>query len=277
MLAEALLIQVGCALDFAEVVARALGVLVDLEWSLAALWHLGVHESRGVLLELSSLRLYFKLIIAEEGSSVLAVEARLCVDSGAFLSGSGRRRDLEASLSLLSTEEDGLVGLEGRALRFHFDVFAEKGGFIALESLAIHVGGHDAILHVLELVAEGIGSVELLALIATVEELACVHLVLRGRVADLVLEEPLLGLFECRVVAHVLGNCACVVRLALLAARLLELGVAELVHLDVVLTAVELGVGLHHRLLLVFGQVFEPTDVGGWSDTHLLGAGLGEG
>lgn len=74
MFAEALFVQVGCAFDFAEVVARALGRLVDLKRSLTAPWHLSAHEGSRVLLELSPLRFHLKLIIAEESRSVLFID-----------------------------------------------------------------------------------------------------------------------------------------------------------------------------------------------------------
>ena len=72
--AEALFVQVGCAFDFAEVVARALGRLVNLKRSLTAPGHLSAHERGRVLLELSPLRFHLELIIAEESGRVFFID-----------------------------------------------------------------------------------------------------------------------------------------------------------------------------------------------------------
>ena len=75
VLTKALLVQVGCAFNFAKVVARVLGPLVNLKWALAGLWHLSAHKRGRVLLELGPLRLHLKLIIAEENRGVFFIDA----------------------------------------------------------------------------------------------------------------------------------------------------------------------------------------------------------
>ena len=72
---EPLLIEVGRALDFASVVRGTLWVLVDLEGSLSTLRHVSTQEGSRVLLELRTLRLNFKPIIAVEGCSIFLVKA----------------------------------------------------------------------------------------------------------------------------------------------------------------------------------------------------------
>ena len=52
---ESLLVKVRLALNFAGVVRGTLWILVDLEGSLSALWHVSAQESSGVLLELGAL------------------------------------------------------------------------------------------------------------------------------------------------------------------------------------------------------------------------------
>jgi len=279
VLLETLLVKIRRALNFAKVVAGALSVLINLEWSLTRFWHLSVHKRGSVLLELSSLRFNLKFIITEESSRVLAINTGLCVNIGSSLSGTGVRSDFEASLRFFASEEDCLIGLEGRALGSHFNVLTEKDGVVALESLALHIGWDNTILHALELVTDSVSWVSLLALNSIVEELAGVHLVLRCSVADLVLEELLLRLFEFWVTANVLGDGGHSIGLALLAARLLELGVVQFVHLNIVLTTVEFGIRLHHRLLLVLWKIVESASgplIATCSDAHLLSAGLGE-
>ena len=75
MLTKALLVQVGCAFNFAKVVARVLGPLVNLKRSLTGPWHLSAHKRSRVLLELGPLRLHLELIIAEENRSVFFIDA----------------------------------------------------------------------------------------------------------------------------------------------------------------------------------------------------------
>lgn len=74
VLLEALLIEVACSLNVAVVVGT-LGVLVKLEGTFATVWCIGAQESCGVLLKLSALRFHFKLVMAVEGSSILAVHS----------------------------------------------------------------------------------------------------------------------------------------------------------------------------------------------------------
>ena len=196
VLFKACFVQVGCAFHFAEVVVRVFGVLVDLKRSLTALRHICAHERSCVLLELRTLRLHLKLIISVKGRLVLFKDARLCIDgrSGALAS-SRSGCDFKAPSRSLTPKEDSLVGLEGGALGAHLGLLTEKGGVVFLETLAFHVSRHDALLHALELVPNRITRVDL-ALVTSVEELACSGLVLRCCVADFVLEELLLCLFE---------------------------------------------------------------------------------
>ena len=256
VLFKACFVQVGCAFHFAKVVARVFGVLVDLKRSLTTLRHLSAHERSCVLLELRALRLHLKLIISVKGRLVLFKDARLCIDGWArVLARSPSGCDFKAPCWSLASEEDCLVGLEGGTLGTHLCFLTEKGCVVFLETLALHVGWHDAFLHVLELVPDSVTWVDL-ALVTSVEELACGSLVLGCGVADFVLEELLLCLFECWVVTDVRRHIGHrVLSLALLSAGLLELRVAQFLHGCVVLTPVELGVGLHHWLLLVLWHV----------------------
>ena len=72
---EPLLVEIRLALDFAGVVRSALRVLVHLEGSFSTLGHVCAHEGSCVLLELRTLRLNFKLIIAVESCGIFLVHA----------------------------------------------------------------------------------------------------------------------------------------------------------------------------------------------------------
>lgn len=167
--------------------------------------------------------------------------------------------DFKASTGFLSTEEDSCVGLISGALGSNLDILTKEGGVVTLITLALHIRGNNAILNALEPVSDSVSSVKL-ALISSIEELTGIQLVLRSRVTNLILEELLLSLFEFRVITnglrHVSHGVLC---LALPSARLLELGIAQLVHLFVILAAIELGIGLHHWLLFVLWHVVHPT------------------
>ena len=163
------------------------------------------------------------------------------------------RGDFEASVRLFTTEENCSVGLVCGALRSDLGILAEESRVVLLEALALHVGGDDAILHTLESVTNRVSCVQL-ALVSTVEEPASVGLILRSRITHFILEELLLCRLECRILTHVLGHAGHgVFGLALLAARLLKLRVAQLCDFGVFFAAVELSIGFHHRLLLVLG------------------------
>lgn len=109
MLSEALLVQVGGALDLAVGVG-ARGVLVNFERALPALRHVRTHESGCVHLELGTLRLDFELVVAVESSLVFLEEARFLVHVGTSLSSdSSRCFDLNARLGFFAAEEGRLV------------------------------------------------------------------------------------------------------------------------------------------------------------------------
>ena len=152
------------------------------------------------------------------------------------------RSDFEASVWLFTSEENCSVGLVCGALRPDLGILAEEGRVVLLEALALHVGGDDAILHTLESVTNRVSWVQL-ALVSTVEELASVGLILRSRITHFILEELLLCRLECRVLTHVLRHASHgIFGLALLAARLLQLRVAQLCDFGIFLAAVELSI-----------------------------------
>ena len=111
VLSEALLVQVGGALDLAVGVG-ALGVLVNFERALATLRHVRTHESGCVHLELGTLRFDFELVVAVKSSLVFLEEARFLVHVGTSLGYSSRCFDLNARLGLFAAKEGRLVGCE---------------------------------------------------------------------------------------------------------------------------------------------------------------------
>ena len=72
---ESCFIEVRLALDFAGVVRGTLWVLVDLEGTFSTLRHVSAQEGSSVLLELGTLRLNFKLIVAVEGCGISLIQA----------------------------------------------------------------------------------------------------------------------------------------------------------------------------------------------------------
>ena len=155
------------------------------------------------------------------------------------------RLDLDSTSRSLTTEEDCLVGHEGRACRSYFGLLAKESSLITTVTLSLHIGGNDAVLHVLELLADGVLSVHF-SLVATIEELASVSIVLTGCVRHLILEESLLGKLEARVLAHFLGHIPeRILYTTSGPTRLLELAVLNLGGLLIVINSIELGIRLH--------------------------------
>ena len=99
------------------------------------------------------------------------------IDSRASLSHARVSCDFEATCLLFTTEEDRLVGLEGRTLGSNLGILSIEGCVILLEALAFHISGNDTILNTLEVVADCVlcGN---FALITTIEELTGVLIVL---------------------------------------------------------------------------------------------------
>ena len=85
--------------------------------------------------------------------------------------------DFKASVRSLTSKEDGLIGLEGGTLGAYLSLLTEESSAVFLETLTFHVGRHDAILHILELLADRVTWVDL-ALVTSIEELAGCCLVL---------------------------------------------------------------------------------------------------
>ena len=110
VLTEACLVQVASAFNFA-VIAGALSILIELEWTLAGCWHVGAHESSRILLELSTLGLNFKLIVAIESCSILAVNTGFGVYISRLLSSLSSFDRISWLRSLFSIE-CCLVGLK---------------------------------------------------------------------------------------------------------------------------------------------------------------------
>ena len=155
------------------------------------------------------------------------------------------RLDLDATFRFLTTEEDSLVGLEGRARRSYFGLLAKESRLVTTETLSLHVGGNDSVLHILELIADGVFGVQL-SLGATIEELVGGSIVLAGRVRNIILEESFLGKLEARVIAHILRH---IFERILYATggptRLLELAVLNLGCILIIFNSIELGIRVH--------------------------------
>ena len=114
VLTETLLVEVARALHVAVVVGGILGILVKLEGTITRLGHVSAHEGCRVLLKLRALGLHFKLLIAVESRSVLAIYTRLLVHIRSLcVLSSARRLDLEAWLRLFLAIEGGIVGHKG--------------------------------------------------------------------------------------------------------------------------------------------------------------------
>ena len=115
--------------------------------------------------------------------------------------------ELKSSRLFFTTIECGLVGLEGRASRLHFHIFTIEFRCITIITLAIHLRGNDAILHSLESITNCILGIKL-TLGTTVKEFTSIEIILGGSVRDLILEEFLLSLLECRIVFKSFRNVA---------------------------------------------------------------------
>ena len=158
-------------------------------------------------------------------------------------------------------------------MRPDLGLLSEEGRVVLLEAFALHVGRDDALLHSLEPITDCVSWVQL-ALVSSIEELTSIRLVLRSCITHFILEELFLRCLEGRIVFHVLWHGGHgILGFALLAARLLQFRVAQLLNLGVFFAAVELGIRLHHRLLLVLRQFIETASdrvVCTASDAHLL-------
>jgi len=168
--------------------------------------------------------------------------------------------DFESGLtSLLSSVEGSLVSLIDGALRSDLNLITEEFSLVVLVPLAFHVGGHDAVLDGLESTTESFGWVGLAH--TAIEELRGVEVVLGRRVRDLFLKEFLLCQFKGWVVLQVLGNGLHGVLLGT-TTGLLKFSVGELGYFTVLLDAVEIGIRLHHCLLLVLRDRTETSSDG---------------
>lgn len=175
VLVETGLIEVRLPLGLAIVLCG----LVNLEWSFSTLRYCSAHEGSSIVLELGPLRLHFELVVAVEGSRILFVNTRCCVDLGTGLCLSrGCSLDLESSIGVLSVESV-LVSLENGTLRFKLHFFAIELGLVSLVSLSFHVSWHDSVLHLLEGVSKDLAWLHLLSLAgASAKELRCGEVVL---------------------------------------------------------------------------------------------------
>ena len=167
------------------------------------------------------------------------------------MSGARSRRDLEARIWPLTAEENCGIGLIGGALRPDLGLLAEEGRIVLLEALALHVGGHDTLLHALEPITDRVSWVQL-ALVTSVEEFTGVGLILGGCITHFILEELFLRCLEGWIVTYVLRHGGHgILSLTLLAASLLKLCVTQLLNFCIFFDTIELGIRLHHWLLLM--------------------------
>lgn len=83
------------------------------------------------------------------------------------------RLDPDAILRFLTTEEDSLIGHEGRASRSYFSFLTKEPSLVSSVTLSLHIGGDDSVLHILELFTDGVfSSNSSLTSCRTVEELS---------------------------------------------------------------------------------------------------------
>ena len=164
--------------------------------------------------------------------------------------------DLDATLRFLTTEEDSLVGREGRASRSYFGILTKEPSLISSVTFSLHVGWDDAVLHILELSTNSVFSSDWSCSSTSIEELASSSVELTCCVRHIILEELLLGKFECWVIAYLLRDFSKrILHATLSPTSLLELAVLELFNFLIILTSVELGVRVHVLFLLVLGDV----------------------
>ena len=253
---ESCLVKVWLALDFAGVVWGTLWVLVDFEGTFSTLWHVSAQEGSSVLLELGTLRLNFKLIVAVEGCGISLIQAWLLIDLRSCLR-LCCGLDLDATLRFISTKEDSLVGHEGRASRSYFGLLAEEPGLVSTVTFSFHIGRNDAVLHILELSTDSVFSIDWSCSTTSIKELARSSVVLTCCVRHIILEELLLGMLESWVIAYLLGYILKRILYATIGpTRLLKLAVLELFNFFIILTSIELGVGIHISFLLMLRHVF---------------------
>ena len=164
--------------------------------------------------------------------------------------------DLDASFRFVTTKEDSLVGHEGRAGRSYFSFFAKEPGLISTVTLSLHVGRDDAVLDILELSTDSVFSSDWSCSTTSIKELASSSVILRSGVRHFILEELLLSKLEGRICADFCGHILKRILYATIgAAGLLKLAVLELFNFLIILTAVELGIGVHVSFLFVLGDV----------------------
>ena len=104
--------------------------------------------------------------------------------------------DLDASLRFITTEEDSLVGHEGRAGRSYFGLFAKEPGLVSTVALSLHIGRDDAVLDILELSTDSVFNSDWSTSTTSIEELASGSIVLRSCIRHFILEELLLSKLE---------------------------------------------------------------------------------
>ena len=164
--------------------------------------------------------------------------------------------NLDATFRSVTSKEDSLVSHEGGAGRSYFGIFTKEPGLISFVTLSLHIGGNNAVMHILELSSDSVFSSDWSSSITSIEELASGSIVLTCCVRHFILEELLLGKLEGRVIAYFLGHILERILCGTIGpAGLLKLAVLELFNLLIILTSVELGVGVHVLFLLVLGNV----------------------
>ena len=164
--------------------------------------------------------------------------------------------NLDATFRSVTSEEDSLVSHEGGASRSYFGIFTKEPGLISFVTLSLHIGGNDAVMHILELSTDSVFSSDWSSSITSIEEFASGSIVLTCCVRHFILEELLLGKFEGRVIAYFLRHILeRILRGTIGPAGLLKLAVLELFNLLIILTSVKLSIGVHVLFLLVLWNV----------------------
>ena len=111
-------------------------------------------------------------------------------------------------------------------------------------------------MHILELSTDSVFSSDWSSSITSIEELASGSIVLTCGVRHFILEELLLSKLEGRVIAYFLRHILeRILRGTIGPAGLLKLAVLELFNLLIILTSVELSIGVHVLFLLVLRNV----------------------
>lgn len=157
MLLKTLFIEVASAFSLG-VIVRSFSILVNFKRPFSRLWHINVHESCCILLKLRSLRLYFKLIIAEESRSIFTVNARFLIDLRCLLRWSTTSLDFEAWIGLIFTVKCCSIGIKLGASRSFVSILAKESGFVF--SVSITICGNDLLLDLLERITDCVCSVK---------------------------------------------------------------------------------------------------------------------